>query len=296
MLVMPRPHPADQGRTVGEVPPLSTHSSLIDGGLRFHGDLEVRSGLVDLAVNVRSGVMPSWLSGAISGTLTDLARYPDQGVARAAVAARHGRPPSEVLLTAGAAQAFSLLAQALRPTHAVVVHPAVHRARSGPAQRRPRGRPGAPAARVHARSGPGAGRRRPGHHRQPHQPDLGTAPRRPPSPRSPAPAGPWSSTRRSPTPCPGEPESLAAGGDVPGLVVVRSFTKTWGLAGLRIGLPARRQPTWSTGWPRSRRSGRSSTPALAAAAACAAPRAVAAERDIAARLAVERAHLVDRAR
>lgn len=37
-----------------------------------------------------------------------------------------------------------------------------------------------------------------------------------------------------------------------------------------------------------------STPALAAAAACASPVAVAAERDIAERLAVERAHLVDR--
>src|SRR5437764_206569 len=34
---------------------------------------------------------------------------------------------------------------------------------------------------------------------------------------------------------PGEPASLAGRRDLPGLVVVRSFTKTWGLAGLRIG-------------------------------------------------------------
>ncbi|HWH29515.1 MAG TPA: Rv2231c family pyridoxal phosphate-dependent protein CobC, partial [Mycobacteriales bacterium] len=34
---------------------------------------------------------------------------------------------------------------------------------------------------------------------------------------------------------PGEPHSLAARADLPGLVVVRSLTKTWALAGLRVG-------------------------------------------------------------
>jgi histidinol-phosphate aminotransferase len=74
---------------------------------------------------------------------------------------------------------------------------------------------------------------------------------------------------------PGEPESLTgAVGDLPGLVVVRSLTKTWGLAGLRIGYVlaepamvaalAEAQPLWSV-----------STPALAAAVACSAPRALA---------------------
>jgi histidinol-phosphate aminotransferase len=90
---------------------------------------------------------------------------------------------------------------------------------------------------------------------------------------------------------PGEPESLAGRRDVPGLVVVRSLTKTWGLAGLRIGyllgpadLLARLaavQPLWAV-----------STPALAAAVACATPTAVAAEREIAERLAADRDHLV----
>ena len=34
---------------------------------------------------------------------------------------------------------------------------------------------------------------------------------------------------------PGERESLAGHGDLTGLVVIRSLTKTWGLAGLRVG-------------------------------------------------------------
>jgi histidinol-phosphate aminotransferase len=68
---------------------------------------------------------------------------------------------------------------------------------------------------------------------------------------------------------------------VPGLLVVRSLTKTWGLAGLRVGYAlgpadlvaalAAHQPHWPV-----------STPALAALAACTAP-AARAEADAAAR-------------
>ena len=89
--------------------------------LSHHGDADLVPGLVDLAVNVRSGGTPGWLAERIRGT--DLAAYPDQREAVAAVAARHGRAAGEVLLTAGAAEAFVLLARALRPRHAVVVHP-----------------------------------------------------------------------------------------------------------------------------------------------------------------------------
>ena len=80
-------------------------------------------GLVDLAVNVRRAARPPWLDAAIREALDDLASYPDATAATGAVAARHGRPAGEVLLTAGAAQAFVLIAQALRPARAVVVHP-----------------------------------------------------------------------------------------------------------------------------------------------------------------------------
>ena len=88
---------------------------------------------------------------------------------------------------------------------------------------------------------------------------------------------------------PGEPHSLA-GRRLPGLVVVRSLTKTWALAGLRVGyllaepgVVARlreAQPLWSV-----------STPALAALDACLQRGPVKmAERD-AGGLAEEREHL-----
>ncbi|MER7890795.1 Rv2231c family pyridoxal phosphate-dependent protein CobC [Micromonospora sp. NPDC094482] len=268
--------------------------------LAHHGDAEVGDGLVDLAVNVRRAPMPPWLAGPITASLTDLARYPDPAPARAAVAARHHRAPDEVLLTAGAAEGFVLLAQALRGVRRpVVVHPQF--------------------------TEPEAALRAAGHRvervlldagddfhldpaRVPADADLVMVgnPTNPTSVLHPARtlaalARPgrvlvvdeaFADTTVSPG-HPGEPESLAARRDLPGLLVVRSLTKTWGLAGLRIGyllgapeLLARLaavQPLWAV-----------STPALAAAAACATPAAVAAERAIAARLAADREHLVAR--
>lgn len=90
---------------------------------------------------------------------------------------------------------------------------------------------------------------------------------------------------------PGEREALCGRRDVPGLVVLRSLTKTWGLAGLRIGYVAadpetirgleEAQPLWPV-----------SSPALAAAEACVEPRALAEAAAAAERVAVDRAHLV----
>ncbi|KXK58724.1 aminotransferase [Micromonospora rosaria] len=268
--------------------------------LGHHGDAEVADGLVDLAVNVRRAPPPPWLAGPIAATLTDLARYPDPTGARAAVAARHRRRPEEVLLTAGAAEGFVLLARALsdrrRP---VVVHPqftepeAALRAAGHTVER--------------VLLDPADGFRL-DPDRVPADADLVMIgnPTNPTSVLHPAPvlaalARPgrilvvdeaFADTTTAPG-VPGEPESLADRRDLPGLVVVRSLTKTWGLAGLRIGyllgepaLLARLaavQPLWAV-----------STPALAAATACASPTAVAAERAIATHLAADRDHLVAR--
>jgi histidinol-phosphate aminotransferase len=270
--------------------------------LSHHGDAEVAPGLVDLAVNVRRDPPPDWLAAAIAATLDDLARYPDPAPARAAVAVRHARPDHEVLLTAGAAEGFVLLARALSQVRrAVVVHPqftepeaalrhaghAVERVLLTEVD----------GFRLHPAAIPGDA-------------DLVVVgnPTNPTSVLHPAEtiaalARPgrivvvdeaFADSTYAPG-VDGEPESLAARRDLPGVVVVRSLTKTWGLAGLRIGYLlgpadvvarlAAAQPLWAV-----------STPALAAATACASPVAVAAEREIAARLAADRAHLVRRLR
>jgi histidinol-phosphate aminotransferase len=92
---------------------------------------------------------------------------------------------------------------------------------------------------------------------------------------------------------PGEHESVAGHGDLEGLVVIRSLTKTWGLAGLRAGyvlaataticLLTAAQPLWAV-----------STPALAACTATATPAALAEAGEWAVELAAERAHLLRR--
>lgn len=273
-----------------------------DVDLAHHGDVEARPGLIDLAVNVRRDPRPGWLTQAIAAALPDLARYPDPRPAREAVAARHARPPEEVLLTAGAAEAFVLLARALagarRP---VVVHPQFTEPELALRNA------GHPVHRVVLREADGF---RLDPHLVPDDADLVVVgnPTNPTSVLHPAEtvlrlARPgrvlvvdeaFADSTHAPGVA-GEPESLAGRRDVDGLVVIRSLTKTWGLAGLRVGYllgPAalvRRlataQPLWAV-----------STPALAAAVACAGPRAVQTERQIAVRLAADREYLVRRLR
>jgi histidinol-phosphate/aromatic aminotransferase/cobyric acid decarboxylase-like protein len=91
--------------------------------LRLHGDVLSRGGLLDFAANVWPAPRPAALEQALVEAVR-ATRYPDESRARAALAARHGRPESEVLLLNGACEGFWLLAQALRSQHAAVVHPA----------------------------------------------------------------------------------------------------------------------------------------------------------------------------
>ncbi len=258
--------------------------------LTWHGDVEAVPGLVDLAVNVRNAPMPEWLTEPLRRSLSDLARYPDPGPAIAAIATRHERNPAEVLPTAGASQAFVLLAQALRPRHAVVVHPQF--------------------------TEPEAALRAAGHEvrrvllASPYRLDPALVPEEadlvvlgnPTNPTSVAHPADTVATLARPgrilvvdeafvDTVHGPPISLSGHADLPGLVVVRSLTKTWGLAGLRVGyllgapaLVARLadvQPLWPV-----------STPALAAMIACSSPTAVSAEQEWAATLAADRSYLV----
>ncbi len=101
----------------------STGSTTGHAGLRHHGDAELDEGLVDFAVNVHDGPRPEWLDEALRASLDDVGSYPSAVAAEAALARRHGREASEVLATAGAAEAFALIARARDWTRPVVVHP-----------------------------------------------------------------------------------------------------------------------------------------------------------------------------
>ncbi|AZP16851.1 Rv2231c family pyridoxal phosphate-dependent protein CobC [Streptomyces aquilus] len=263
--------------------------------LRHHGDAEVRDDgarLTDLAVNVRADTPPRWLRERIAESLTGLAAYPDGREAREAVAARHGLPAERVLLTAGAAEAFVLLARALETRRPLVVHPQFTEPEAALRDA------GHTVDRLLLRAEDGF-RLDPA--AVPEDADLVVIgnPTNPTSVLHPA-----DTIARLARPgrtlvvdeafmdaVPGEREALAGRTDVPGLVVLRSLTKTWGLAGLRIGyvLAApetiedleRAQPLWPV-----------STPALAAARACVQPQALAEAAHAAHRIAADRAHLV----
>ncbi|TFV52628.1 Rv2231c family pyridoxal phosphate-dependent protein CobC [Blastococcus sp. TF02A-35] len=241
--------------------------------LHHHGDAELAPGLVDLAVNVRLPAPPEWLRAVLHASIDAAAAYPDLGPARTAVAAAHGRPDDEVLLTAGAAEAFVLVARAVRPRLAAVLHPSFTEPEAALRAA------GHPVTRVVLDAGDGW-RLDPA--AVPEDADLVVLgnPTNPTSVLHPAadvaalarPGRVLLVDEAFADTVPGEPESLAARRDLPGLVVVRSLTKTWGLAGLRVGYAlgpaplvarlAEQQPHWPV-----------STPALAALAACSTPAA-----------------------
>ncbi|MEU9029199.1 Rv2231c family pyridoxal phosphate-dependent protein CobC [Streptomyces sp. NPDC048383] len=263
--------------------------------LRHHGDAEVLDAddaLVDLAVNVRADTPPAWLKERIAACLGDLAAYPDGRTARAAVARRHGLPAERVLLTAGAAEAFVLIARALDAVRPVVVHPQFTEPEAALRDA------GHRVERVVLRAADGF-RLDPA--AVPEDADLVVIgnPTNPTSVLHPAatlaalarPGRILVVDEAFMDAVPGEREALAGRLDVPGLVVLRSLTKTWGLAGLRIGYVlaepeviaklAAAQPLWPV-----------STPALVAAEACLEPAALAEAEAAAGRIAVDRAHLL----
>jgi histidinol-phosphate aminotransferase len=267
----------------------------VDGiDLDHHGDRDLdpgSAGQLDLAVNVRLRRPPDWLRARLHAALDGLAAYPRPEAAIAAVAARHGREPGEVLLTNGAAEAFTLIARALQPRHAVCVHPSFT---APEAALRKAGREVArvvlpPPFRLIPADVPAAA-------------DLVLLgnPTNPTGRLHPAgdvaelacPGRTLVVDEAFGDAVPGEPASLSGRRDLPGLLVVRSLTKAWGLAGLRVGyllgdpslIAALReaQPLWAV-----------NSLALTALQACSEPAAVAWVQRQAEQAAGWRAQLAD---
>ena len=203
--------------------------------LRHHGDQDLGEGLVDLAVNVRIPRPPDWLAAVINDATAQLGGYPRSDEARTAIAGAHDLGLDQVLPTAGGAEAFTLLARALQPERPVVVHPQFTE----------------PEAALAAA----------GHHPERiilpetdgfrFDPDL--VPEHADLVMIGNPTNPTSVLHPRETiaslvrpgrtvvvdeafmdAVPGEPETMI-GGAMTGLIVLRSLTKTWGLAGLRAG-------------------------------------------------------------
>ena len=256
--------------------------------LRHHGDAEATPNLLDLAVNVFPGARPPWLDAALRASLDDVGRYPDAAPGETALASLHGRDAADVVATAGAAEAFTLLARWRPWRRAVVVHPqftephAALRAAghavtevvlAEPFGLEPHavpddadlvvlGNPTNPTGVLHPREVVGS-LLRPGRVVVVDEAFMDTVPGEPAS---------WARER------------------LPGVVVVRSLTKQWSIPGVRAGyllaapeqaaeLRALRVP-WSV-----------STTAVAAMRACATPEAATESAHRAALITTWRAHL-----
>ncbi|RDI50088.1 Rv2231c family pyridoxal phosphate-dependent protein CobC [Nocardia mexicana] len=263
--------------------------------LRHHGDADVRPGMLDFAVNVQGSAPPDWLRNRLAARLHELGRYPDAAevaAARAAVAARHGRSPDEVLLLAGAAEGFAMLPR-LAPELAAVIHPSFTEPELALRESE------VAVAQVVLEP--------------PYALDPGLVPEaadlvvvgNPTNPTSVLhPAAAIHALRRPgrlvvvdeafADAVPGESESLA-GESLPDVLVVRSLTKTWALAGLRCGYILGPPPVLAR-LDRGRAHWPIGTLQLEAIAATADPVAVAESRSRAERIAADRAAMVPRLR
>jgi histidinol-phosphate/aromatic aminotransferase/cobyric acid decarboxylase-like protein/adenosyl cobinamide kinase/adenosyl cobinamide phosphate guanylyltransferase len=276
-------------KEAGAPPATMPTAPLPSPALRAHGDRMAPPGTLDLAVNVHGDGPPPHVRTAVEAAMGHLGAYPDPGPALAAVADASARPAGEILLTAGAAEAFWLLAAVVKARLAVVV---------GPQFTEPEAALRAHGVQVaHVRRDPARGwALDPG--AVPDEADLVVAG----NPNNPT--GTLDGPERIAALCrpgrvtlvdeafmdfvPGRAASVLARRDLPGLVVTRSVTKLWGLAGLRAGwlagppglvarCAAARQP-WPVG-----------APALAALEVCAGDEAY--RERVAAEVAAERKRL-----
>lgn len=264
----------------------------LEDPLRHHGDVEATEGLVDFAVNVFDGPRPTWLDAALRDSLEHVGSYPNPADAERALAERHGRDARDVLATAGAAEAFGLIARFKPWKRPIIVHPqftepdvALTTADHQPEH-----------LILDASSGfvldPGL---------IPDDADLVIIgnPTNPTSVLHPAatirsllkPGRTVGVDEAFMDAVPGESESLT-GERLSGLIIVRSLTKLWSIPGVRAGyvlaepdvITALRalQPPWSV-----------STVALAAMQACASNEAVAEAANRGAQIGRDRQALVD---
>jgi histidinol-phosphate/aromatic aminotransferase/cobyric acid decarboxylase-like protein/adenosyl cobinamide kinase/adenosyl cobinamide phosphate guanylyltransferase len=227
---------SDQAGAGTRVAPPAVALDEADPALAAHGDTMVPPGALDLAVNVHGEAPPAHVRAALDAALDRAGAYPDAGPARVAVAKASGRPEDEVLLTAGASEAFWLLARALHVRLAAIVTPqytepeAALRASGSPVVHVPRD-PGAGWALDPAAI--------------PDEADLVVLG----NPNNPT--GTLDDPDRIAAVCrPGRvtlvdeafmsfvadpAASVLARRDLPGLVVTRSVTKLWALPGVRAG-------------------------------------------------------------
>ena len=263
-----------------------------------HGDEDAERGLLDFAVNVRPGP-PDFLARALTARVADLSAYPssaDADAATRAAADLHGRNASDVLLLGGAAEGFELLAR-LGARHVALIQPSfteperVLRAagaritqvvleepwRLGDAMIPDDadlvvvGNPTNPTSVLHSRSELDA-LRRPG--------------------RIVVIDEAFADITSDPATGEDEPQSMA-GVPAPDLIVIRSVTKTFALAGLRVGYLLA-DPAVIDRLTRGRRHWPLGTLALTALIECLSDEGRSYARRQAREVAADRAHLVRR--
>ncbi|WP_370654783.1 Rv2231c family pyridoxal phosphate-dependent protein CobC [Prescottella sp. R16] len=260
--------------------------------LRHHGDAETGPGLLDFAVNVQGDGPPEWLRARLAAAVGALGRYPSADAdrrARGQVAARHGRTPDEVLPLAGGAEGFAMLPR-LAPREAALIHPSftepelalreaavpvTHVVLDAPYRLDPAavpdsadlvvlGNPTNPTSVLHPAADVLA-LRRPGRIVVVDEAFMDAVP--------------------------GEPQSVA-GLSLPDVLVLRSLTKTWALAGLRCGY-ALGHPDVLARLTRGRAHWPVGSLQLEAITACSEPHAVAEAAGQARRIAADRDVAVD---